>query len=41
MSEEGESTKLEIDRIIFIGRTYEEYFSMFRLHLADLEGKKY
>lgn len=40
MSEEGESTKLEIDRIIFIGRTYEEYLHMFRLHLADLEGKK-
>ncbi|PCT85481.1 SAM-dependent methyltransferase, partial [Listeria monocytogenes] len=38
MNEELKSTELEIERVIFIGRTYEEYLSMFDLNLADLEG---
>lgn len=40
MNEELKSTELEIERVIFIGRTYEEYLSMFDLNLADLEGRK-
>ncbi|MEB6332040.1 SAM-dependent methyltransferase [Staphylococcus pseudoxylosus] len=40
MSEELKNSKLEIKRVIFIGRTYEEYFSMFNLNLAELKGEK-
>lgn len=40
MNEELKSTELEIERVIFIGRTYEEYLSMFDLNLADLEDRK-
>lgn len=32
--------KLDIDHIIFIGRTYEEYLNMFNLSLEYLEGKR-
>lgn len=32
--------KLTLDRIVFIGRTYEEYMHMFNLQLADLEGRR-
>ncbi|SCU21539.1 Uncharacterised protein [Staphylococcus xylosus] len=38
MNEELKSTELEIERVIFIGRTYEEYLRMIDLNLADLEG---
>ncbi|MEW4282797.1 SAM-dependent methyltransferase [Priestia koreensis] len=30
---------LEIDRIVFIGRTFQEYTSMFNLKRTDLQGK--
>jgi len=36
MSNDG---TLDLDRIVFIGRTYEEYLSMFNLTQADLEGR--
>lgn len=34
------STKLELDRIVFIGRTFEEYLNMFSLSLDELRGKR-
>ncbi len=34
------STKLDLERIIFIGRTYEEYMDMFSLSEEELKGKK-
>lgn len=40
MSAAEQSTKLELERIIFIGRTYEEYLSMFSLSLQELKGRK-
>lgn len=40
MSKVEKSTKLELDRIIFIGRTFEEYLDMFMLSIEDLKGKK-
>lgn len=40
MNGELKSRKLEIERVIFIGRTYEEYLSMFDLNLDELEGRK-
>lgn len=40
MSEVEQSTKLDLERIIFIGRTYEEYLNMFLLSVEDLKGKK-
>lgn len=40
MSEVEQSTKLDLERIIFIGRTYEEYVNMFMLSVEDLKGKK-
>lgn len=36
MEKEG----LSLERIIFIGRTYEEYMDMFSLSLEDLQGKR-
>jgi hypothetical protein len=35
-----QSTKLDLERIIFIGRTYEEYMDMFSLSEEELQGKK-
>lgn len=35
-----QSTKLELDRIVFIGRTFEEYLDMFSLSKDSLAGKK-
>lgn len=32
--------KLEIDRVVFIGRTFEEYKAMFNLNERHLKGKK-
>ncbi|WP_409300550.1 SAM-dependent methyltransferase [Peribacillus sp. SCS-155] len=40
MSKGEQSTKLDLERIIFIGRTYEEYLDMFLLSKEELEGKK-
>lgn len=40
MSRVEQSTKLELERIVFIGRTFEEYLDMFSLSKEDLEGKK-
>ncbi|CAH1056027.1 SAM-dependent methyltransferase [Paenibacillus pseudetheri] len=34
----GVEGKLELERIVFIGRTYEEYLQMFNLKEADLVG---
>lgn len=34
----GAEGKLELERIVFIGRTYEEYLQMFNLKEADLVG---
>ncbi|RBW67483.1 SAM-dependent methyltransferase [Bacillus taeanensis] len=40
MSKVEQSKKLELERIIFIGRTYEEYMDMFSLSKKDISGKK-
>ncbi|MBV7508650.1 SAM-dependent methyltransferase [Bacillus sp. sid0103] len=40
MSIVEQSTKLDLERIVFIGRTFEEYFDMFSLSKEELEGKK-
>ncbi len=40
MSRGRARTKLDIDKVIFIGRTYEEYMDMFLLSEADLKDKK-
>ena len=34
------STKLNLERIVFIGRTFEEYLDMFSLSVEELYGKK-
>jgi hypothetical protein len=40
LSKVEQSTKLDLERIIFIGRTYEEYLEMFSLLEEELQGKK-
>ncbi|MFC4323092.1 SAM-dependent methyltransferase [Litchfieldia salsa] len=40
MSKVEQSTKLDLERIVFIGRTFEEYLDMFSLSKEELEGKK-
>ncbi|SDN65046.1 class I SAM-dependent methyltransferase [Alkalicoccus daliensis] len=40
MSRVEQRTKLDLDRIIFIGRTFEEYLDMFLLSAEELQGKK-
>ncbi|MBT2698659.1 SAM-dependent methyltransferase [Bacillus sp. ISL-40] len=40
MSRVEQSTKLDLERIIFIGRTFEEYLDLFSLSKEELEGKK-
>jgi hypothetical protein len=40
LSREKQSTKLELDRIIFIGRTFEEYMRMFSLSVEELRGNR-
>lgn len=40
MSKVEQSNKLDLERIIFIGRTFEEYLDMFSLSLEKLKGKK-
>ncbi|MET3207412.1 UNVERIFIED_CONTAM: hypothetical protein ABIC26_000346 [Paenibacillus sp. PvR008] len=33
-------TKQELERVVFIGRTFEEYMQMFNLQISELAGKK-
>ncbi|MFJ7734905.1 SAM-dependent methyltransferase [Lysinibacillus sp. NPDC097287] len=40
MSIVEQSTKLDLERIVFIGRTFEEYLDLFSLSKEYLEGKK-
>ncbi|MFB5663722.1 SAM-dependent methyltransferase [Alteribacillus sp. HJP-4] len=40
MSKVEQSTKLDLERIVFIGRTFEEYLDMFSLSKEELQGKK-
>jgi len=40
LSREEQSTKLDLERIVFIGRTFEEYMRMFSLSEEELQGKK-
>jgi hypothetical protein len=40
LSRVEQSTKLDLERIVFIGRTFEEYLNMFSLSVKDLKGKK-
>ncbi|MEC0089707.1 class I SAM-dependent methyltransferase [Paenibacillus macquariensis] len=40
MSRAEQRTKLEIERIVFIGRSYKEYLDMFSLSEDELKGKK-
>jgi hypothetical protein len=39
MSQVERKKKLDLSRIVFIGRTYKEYMSMFNLREVDVEGK--
>ncbi|PLS08598.1 SAM-dependent methyltransferase [Neobacillus cucumis] len=40
MSRAEQSIKLNLERIVFIGRTFEEYVNMFSLSVDELKGKK-
>ncbi|MBO0992958.1 methyltransferase domain-containing protein [Bacillus sp. SD088] len=40
MSRVEHSTKLDLERIVFIGRTFEEYVDMFSLSIENLKGKR-
>ena len=40
LSSEKKSTKLDLERIIFIGRTFDEYMRMFSLSVEELRGNK-
>ncbi|MFY0761987.1 SAM-dependent methyltransferase [Metabacillus dongyingensis] len=40
MSRVEQSIKLDLERIVFIGRTFEEYLDMFSLSAESLKGKK-
>jgi ubiquinone/menaquinone biosynthesis C-methylase UbiE len=40
LSRVEQSTKLDLERIVFIGRTFEEYLDMFSLSKEELQGKK-
>ncbi|MBU9722206.1 MULTISPECIES: SAM-dependent methyltransferase [Bacillaceae] len=40
MSKVEQRKKLALERIVFIGRTYEEYLNMFSLTPEELQGKK-
>lgn len=40
MSEVEQRTKLDLERIVFIGRTFEEYLDMFSVSEKELQGKK-
>lgn len=36
----GAETKLDLERIVFIGRTFEEYLRMFKLEREELAGRR-
>ncbi|MDN4074971.1 hypothetical protein [Fictibacillus terranigra] len=40
MSRVEQFKKLDLERIVFIGRTFEEYLDMFSLSVEALKGKK-
>ncbi len=40
MSKVEQSTKLDLERIVLIGRTFEEYLNMFSLSEGELQGKR-
>lgn len=40
MSKVELGTKLDLERIVFIGKTFEEYYAMFSLSEEELHGKK-
>jgi hypothetical protein len=40
LSRAEQSTKLDLEHIVFIGRTFEEYFDMFSLTEEELQGKR-
>ncbi|GAF64641.1 hypothetical protein BTS2_1534 [Bacillus sp. TS-2] len=40
MRKDEAGRKLNLDRIVFIGRTYEEYLKIFSLSIDDLKGKR-
>jgi len=40
LSRVGQSIKLDLERIVFIGRTFEEYLDMFTLSEEELKGKR-
>lgn len=40
LSRVEQSTKLDLERVVFIGRTFEEYLDMFFLSEEELKGKK-
>jgi hypothetical protein len=40
LSRVEQSIKLDLERIVFIGRTFEEYLDMFSLSEEELQGKK-
>jgi hypothetical protein len=40
LSKVEQSTMLDLERIVFIGRTFEEYLDMFSLSEEELQGKK-
>ncbi|MBS4195960.1 class I SAM-dependent methyltransferase [Lederbergia citri] len=40
MSRDEKNTKLDLERIVFIGRTFEEYLDMFSLSEESLKGKR-
>ncbi|MNH74769.1 hypothetical protein D3C73_269880 [compost metagenome] len=39
MSRDSKKMKLDLERIVFIGRTYSEYLAMFDLHETELAGR--
>ncbi|RUT36617.1 SAM-dependent methyltransferase [Paenibacillus zeisoli] len=39
MSRDSKKMNLDLDRIVFIGRTYSEYLNMFDLQESELEGR--
>jgi hypothetical protein len=40
LSKVEQNTKLDLERIVFIGRTFEEYMDMFSLSMEELKGKR-
>ena len=40
MTRDEQSMKVDLDRIVFIGRTFEEYMKIFSLTMDELKGKK-